>query len=110
FHNAAQSYHYNIAVNYEPEPTAALHRTRPPQPFDFTISPNPAHDDVAISIPNEGRSTVEIYDVLGNLILRRDAVVEAMIWNCAHQMNGSYIVRVSNNDGTIVSRSKRLLL
>ena len=84
------------------------------QSSGFSINPNPSHADVTISLPSGNNSTVEIYDVLGNLVLRKVASGE-FVWNPESSngaANGAFIVRVTERgaDGASVVSSKRLLL
>jgi len=84
-----------------------------PQSTGFTINPNPSHSEITISLPLGNNSTVEIYDVLGNLVLRKVASGE-FVWDGGWQNsvpNGAYIVRVTERgaDGASIVSSKRLL-
>jgi hypothetical protein len=83
------------------------------QPTGFTIAPNPASGEVTISLPSNVISAVEIYDVLGNLILSKQVSGE-YVWNpeTANAMSETYIVRVTERgtDGQFAVSSQRLLL
>jgi hypothetical protein len=74
----------------------------------FPIHPNPARNEATISLPT--RSTIEIYDVLGNLVDREEATGK-LVWSPKSGAAGSYIVRVVERraDGTTSSCSKRLV-
>ncbi len=106
---ASNSPTYTIVAHQLPPISAGVSEPNAPAPEDFTLSPNPAEGEVTIGLPQDGTSTIEIYDILGNLVLNRTAEGE-FVWNGAlngaARANGTYIVRVS--EGNRVS-SKRLV-
>jgi hypothetical protein len=79
------------------------------QSASFAINPNPSDGEVTISFPSGNNSTVEIYDVLGNLVLRKVAAGE-FVWNSDGAASGDYIVRVTERSegGLSAVSSKRL--
>ncbi len=80
---------------------------------DFSLIPNPASGEVTITLPQNGTSTIEIYDVLGNLVLDKPARGE-YVWSGDTQngsaASGVYFVRVPvrASDGSITVSTKRL--
>jgi len=113
--NALQSAHYTVHAHRLPNVSAAVNNPTVLPTVGFTMNPNPAHGEVTITLPAEGNSTVEIYDVLGNLLLSKQAsgrfVWDGTSTGDAATASGSYIVRVTGRhaDGTIASSAKRLV-
>ena len=108
--SSSNSLTYTVVAHRLPPLPEAVLEPNMPAPVDFTLSPNPAQGEVTIGLPQDGPSTVEIYDVLGNLLFQ-GTEHGPFIWNgvagATSLANGSYIVRVSH--GNAVS-SKRLVL
>jgi len=102
-----QEQRYMLRIRYS-LPTALV-SDLPNGEKEFSISPNPANRVVSISQLSSKTSVVEIYDILGNLMLRQVATGEIK-WS-PPEAEGNYIVRVTErrNDGTMASRSKRLV-
>jgi hypothetical protein len=108
-------YNYHIVAHYVPtNPPAAVNTSSQPS-MDFSIMPNPAHGDVTIALPTGVTSTIEIYDVLGNLMMRQQGSV-SLVWNGATSTGdmvpeGAYIVRVSTaGSGGVSTSSKQLMI
>ena len=107
-------YNYHIIAHRVPAATSLV--SEPQQlSADFSINPNPAHGDVTITVPENVNSQIEIYDILGNLILSTKTN-GSFVWNGATSAgviipNGAYIVRVRemSTNGQIVTASKRLM-
>jgi hypothetical protein len=115
YRNALQSQKYTVTVHRVPSGNASVRNPAAPAASEFTMNPNPARGEVTITLPVKGNSTVEIYDVLGNLLLRKQAAGQ-FVWNglSANEgaaASGSYIVRVVERhaDGTTASSAKRLV-
>ena len=106
--NSLQAQHYTLVVNSTASPLSSVEQSTA-APLEFSLMPNPARDEVKIALPEEEHSTVEIYDVLGNLVLRKEAM-GGMVWS-PKDASGIYIVRVTTrgDDGRMMSRSKRLV-
>ena len=108
------SYQYRVVVHRVPSAAASVNV--PVQPaVDFALMPNPARGEVTISLPAGIQSTVEIYDVLGNLIMAKQ-VNGSFTWNGettngAGVSDGAYIVRVRevSISGEIRTASKQLM-
>ncbi|MFI5265112.1 MAG: hypothetical protein ACHQM6_11395, partial [Candidatus Kapaibacterium sp.] len=58
-----------IPLNGKIKPAFAGLNEASSQSAGFSINPNPASGEVTISLPSGKNSMVEIYDVLGNLVL-----------------------------------------
>lgn len=114
--NALTAQTYTIRAHYVRPQKSGVTISHPIASAEFSMRPNPARDEVTISLPTDGQSTIEIFDVLGNLLLRQNASGD-FVWRgeaLAGQSvpNGTYIVRVSQRaaDGTVAAQSKRLML
>jgi len=107
---ASNSLTYTVVAHRLPPVVESVSEPNAPAPVDFTLSPNPAQGEVTIGLPDNGSSTVEVYDVLGNLVMSRVAQ-GTFIWNGTSNTgalaNGTYIVRVSQGDH---ASSKRLVI
>ncbi len=108
-HTSSSTLTYNVIAHRLPPVTEGVSEPKTTPVIDFTLSPNPARDEVTIGVP-EGPSTIEIYDVLGNRVFR-EAAQGSLTWDGrsggAPVANGAYIVRISTPLGT---SSKRLML
>jgi len=106
----SSSYTYAVVAHRLPPVSASVSDPGAPATTDFTLMPNPARDEVTIELPNNGTSTVEIYDVLGNLLLHRVAQ-GSFVWNGTSNnravANGTYIVCVGQGSHT---SSQRLVI
>ena len=107
-------YNYHIVAHRLPSAASSVSQSAPPV-AEFSINPNPAHGEVTISLPTDVSSMIEIYDILGNLIISTKAN-GSFVWNGATSAgvmipNGAYIVRVreTRTNGQIVTASKRLM-
>ncbi len=105
---------YHVVAHRVPAGTDAVSTTASPA-LDFSLMPNPARGDVTISLPTGVNSTIQIYDVLGNLILSREAS-GSYLWNGQTSTgefvsDGAYIVRVSavGSGGQTSTSSKQLM-
>ena len=113
FSYALQAQNYTILVHYT-EPLSSVPAVSMLPSLDFTLNPNPALGEVTISLPDEINATVEIYDILGNLLLHKQASGQ-FVWdggsNNMAPASGTYIVRVTERrgDGTVAISSKRLV-
>ncbi len=117
YYNSLLAQTYTVKVHRTTaNATASVHSTGRLAPSEFAMNPNPAQGSVVISLPTEGTSTLEIFDVLGNLLLSKQASGK-FEWDgtstgSSAPASGSYIVRVTQRetDGTTKSSSKRLIL
>ena len=106
----SSSYTYTVVAHRLPPVIEAVSEPNAPATTEFALMPNPTRDEVTIVLPDNGASTVEIYDVLGNLVMHKVAQGN-FVWNgetgAGPLANGTYIVRVSQGDHT---SSKRLVI
>ncbi len=112
--SSLESYSYHVVVHRVPPGTDAVGTSAMPT-LDFSLMPNPARGNVTISVPTGISSTVQIYDVLGNLIMSRQAS-STFVWNGetsagAFVADGAYIVRVTEvgSGGLSATSSKQLM-
>ncbi len=108
------AYNYPVVVHRVPAGEASVSELSQAS-ADFTINPNPARGEVAITVPLDINSTIQIYDVLGNLMMSRQ-VNGPFVWDGETTMgeiipNGAYIVRVRevSGSGEVSGASKELL-
>lgn len=101
---------YTVVAHRLPPISEAVSEPNAPAATDFALMPNPARNEVTIVLPDGAPSTVQVYNLLGNLIMSR-VVQGEFVWNGESNTgalaNGTYIVRVSQ--GTRTS-SKRLVI
>ena len=67
----------------------------------FTLSPNPAKDQVKIQL--QGEATISIIDLLGNIVLS-EVVTESSMLNIEVLKAGLYIVKVNQGDSKIIKK------
>ena len=73
---------------------------------DIILFPNPANDNLTIAIPNtsfESEAEINIYGILGNLILTKKTFQKNNTINIAGLSSGNYIVKVSSS-GTLFTK------
>ena len=66
---------------------------------DIILFPNPANDNLTIAIPNtsfESEAEINIYGILGNLILTKKTFQKNSTINIAMLSAGSYVIKVSS--------------
>lgn len=115
FTNALQAQNYTMLIHYIFPKNAAVRIPSASPSANFTLNPNPATGQVTITLPEGLNSTIEISDILGNLLLKK-VVSGTYVWNGESSSGGvvpvgSYIVRVSQADqsGRFLTASKRLI-
>jgi hypothetical protein len=72
---------------------------------DFTISPNPAHDfiainDIALKIGNK----VSIFDINGQLLLSKELITESDEINISELPIGMYFIKVTTDTGVLTKK------
>ncbi len=107
-------YNYHLVAHRVPAIVAGVSQSQT-APAPFTLYPNPAHGDVTVTVPTGVNSTIEIYDILGNLLLSTQSN-GPFIWNGETSAgtvvpNGTYIVRVRQAiAGTEMTTSSKQLM
>ncbi len=108
-------YQYHVLVHRIPSATESVNLLAQAPSAAFTINPNPTRGDATIALPPDINSNVDIYDVLGNLVVSKQ-VRGSFVWNGETSVgvtvsNGAYIVRVQEMtvNGKIATASKQLI-
>jgi lysophospholipase L1-like esterase len=65
---------------------------------DIEIYPNPASDELTISSADFKPAQIDVFDVTGNLVIRRATVGEPVLHIPVHLPGGMYFVKISNED------------
>ncbi|MBQ1731987.1 MAG: T9SS type A sorting domain-containing protein, partial [Bacteroidales bacterium] len=65
----------------------------------LNIYPNPASDYVNIVSENAEISEVQVYDMVGRLVVSRQVADESLTLNVAGMVDATYFVRVIYTDG-----------
>ncbi len=68
----------------------------------FNLYPNPANEKVEL-VAN-GKATVEIADLLGRTVVKATEFENQTTLNLKHLALGSYVVKITNEQGEVVSR------
>ncbi len=93
---------WSPSVNSGPPTTVKLNN------LDETVSiyPNPASNMIYINVPTDNVATVEIYDVVGHLLRKENAIVGRNDINVSSLMSGVYLVSLKNNQGEKVGTNR----
>ena len=67
----------------------------------FSISPNPAVDQVTITFKNEGSFALEFYDLLGKLVQTETITNSGQVINISSLKSGMYLYRIKDGIKTI---------
>ncbi len=109
-------YQYHVVAHRTPAGTDGVTPTTQAPSLDFSLMPNPARGDVTISLPSGINSTIEIYNILGTLVMQEQAN-GPFVWNGLTSTgnmvpDGAYIVRVSQSGsgGSVSTSSKQLMM
>ncbi len=93
---------------------AGVSNTATPPSVDFSLIPNPASGEVTVLLPENENATVEIYDVLGNVVLQK-VMSGQFVWSGETSEGkvpyGIYFVRVSERtlNGVEIVSTQRLV-
>ncbi|MFO8086423.1 MAG: T9SS type A sorting domain-containing protein [Bacteroidales bacterium] len=74
------------------------------QTMEMSIYPNPATDQVNITIEDYNNATVEVYNLLGEVVKSAQVTDENTQLDVANLNNGTYIVRVMNGDNVATKK------
>ena len=72
---------------------------------DFKIFPNPANEILHLSLENSDHVSVLVYDVNGVLMIKLDQVSKDSDIEIGHFAEGVYLVKVTAESGSFVTRS-----
>jgi len=68
------------------------------------IFPNPASNQLNITVANETTMNVEMFDMTGKTVLQRQNMDSRAVINVAGLMQGYYTIRIITNDNTIIKK------
>lgn len=71
-----------------------------------TMYPVPASNELNIQFENSGKSTLRVYDMIGNLVLTSVMTQNTNTINVANLANGVYGIQISDNNNAVIARSK----
>jgi hypothetical protein len=75
----------------------------------FTVYPNPATNSIQVSLAGNSESTsIEIYNMIGECVIRQIAKSSTCQINVADLSNGVYMLNVKDNAGSVIT--KKLLI
>lgn len=126
--NAGTSYLFSYDDNGNRITVTYINNCKQSQPTDSTIQdtimikelkyniseispkvyPNPINDYFIVNIPDLTQSmTLTIYDMYGNIIMEEDNIYtsKTIVRSCAFA-SGTYIIRITDNNGTLRHTSK----
>lgn len=86
--------------------TVTLNTTTIKKDASITLAPNPATDVVTVSVPDNGNGSIQMVDVLGNVVYQADFTGSRKI-NTAQFKNGVYFVVITANG---VRSNKKLVV
>lgn len=86
--------------------TFTLNTTTIKKDASITLAPNPATDAVTVSVPDNGSGSIQMVDVLGNIVYQADFTGSRKI-NTAQFKNGVYFVVITANG---VRSNKKLVV
>lgn len=72
-------------------------------PITFSMAPNPAKDFVKINVGGADKATVQVVDVLGNVV-RKEEISQSTILNVADYRSGIYFITVNAEGRKAVTR------
>lgn len=73
-------------------------------PISFSFYPNPSADILNLNLGNSTAESVEIIDMLGNIVLKNSLTSINQIVNISTLNDGYYLLRVSNSTGEQATR------
>ena len=76
---------------------------------NILIYPNPANDVLNFIIANPELRSVELLDVLGNIVLNKVELAENTQIDCSGLSNGTYFFRIRDEQGTTVVIDKIMI-
>jgi hypothetical protein len=86
------------------DPFVATNNVSEPQ---WSISPNPAHSILTISMPDEWRNKskmIQLNDVLGHILLEKRAYTEGSLFSLDNIPNGLYFIKISIDNQTFTKK------
>lgn len=74
----------------------------------FKILPNPVVSKCELVVASDKEVLVEVFDVTGDIIYRKENVKNRLELHTSNWVSGSYIVRITNEDTSIIKRLIKL--
>ena len=93
---------WSPSINSGPPTTVKLNN------LDETVSiyPNPASNMIYVNVPTDNVTTVEIYDVVGHLLIKENAIIGRNDINVSSLMSGVYLVSLKNRQGEKIGTNR----
>lgn len=70
----------------------------------ITISPNPTNDFITITKNNSGKTEIEIYNIVGNLIYKTSLVKAQTTIDLSKEAKGIYFVKITDENQNVTNR------
>lgn len=95
-----------VYFTFDMDITVTMNTTTIKKDASITLAPNPATDAVTVSVPDNGNGSIQMVDVLGNIVYQADFTGSRKI-NTAQFKNGVYFVVITANG---VRSNKKLVV
>lgn len=95
-----------VYFTFDMDITVTMNTTTIKKDASITLAPNPATDVVTVSVPDNGNGSIQMVDVLGNIVYQADFTGSRKI-NTAQFKNGVYFVVITANG---VRSNKKLVV
>lgn len=95
-----------VYFTFDMDITVTMNTTTIKKDASITLAPNPATDVVTVSVPDNGNGSIQMVDVLGNVVYQADFTGSRKI-NTAQFKNGVYFVVITANG---VRSNKKLVV
>ena len=96
----------SVLFTFDMDINVTLNATTIKKDAAIVLAPNPASDVVTVSIPDNGNGSIQMVDVLGNVVYQADFTGSRKI-NTAQFKNGVYFVVITSNG---VRSNKKLVI
>lgn len=70
----------------------------------ITVGPNPSSGDLRITLPIDAAATLELLDAAGRIVLSSRSTGRTVTFDCSGLLDGTYLLRVVQNDAVHVQR------
>lgn len=71
---------------------------------NVTVYPNPATQQFTVSLDDAGKARIELYNLMGQLVLNQESQSETVSVNVNHLNNGIYMLKVTQNGKVYTSK------
>jgi len=77
-----------------------------PVKLDFSMYPNPARDYLDIRFTKKGNHTIEVYNVLGTRLIKKDAFnTDRIRISLEEFQNGMYVILYRSDNGKVITKT-----